>query len=67
MKTGKNETKVIKKDFAVYEVWVKSQPIKGAANREVLEVLANYFNTKEYNLRLVNGLTTPLKVIELSK
>ena len=66
IKTGKSESKVIKKDFAEYEVWVKSQPMKGAANRELLETLANYFSVKPYNLRIVKGLTSPLKILELS-
>ena len=67
VKTGKNESKVIKKDFAVYEVWVRARPVKGAANKEIIKVLANYFNVKPYNLRIVKGLTSPVKVIELKK
>lgn len=67
VKTGKNENKVIKRDFAKYEVWVKARPVKGAANKEVIKVLADYFSVKTFNLRIVKGLTSPLKIIELSK
>lgn len=67
MKTGKNESKVIKKDFADYEVWLKARPVKGAANKELIEVLANYFNRKPYEIRIVKGLTMPIKIIELTK
>ena len=67
VKSGKEESKVIKKDFGKYEVWVKARPVKGAANREAVKVLANYFSVKTYNLRIVKGLTFPLKVIELKK
>jgi len=67
VKAGKNESKVIKKDFGEYEVWVKARPVKGAANKELLDTLANYFNVKPYNLRLVSGLTSPHKIIELSE
>ncbi len=65
VKAGKNENKVIKRDFCNYEVWVKSPPTKGLANKELIKVLANYFNIKPHNLRLVKGLTSPQKIVEL--
>jgi uncharacterized protein YggU (UPF0235/DUF167 family) len=67
VKTGKNESKVIKKDFADYEVWLKAQPVRGAANKELIQVLADYFSVKPYNLRIVKGLTLPRKMVDLTK
>jgi uncharacterized protein len=67
VKSGKDKNQVIKLDFAKYEVWVKARPVKGEANKAVLEVLASYFSVKTYNLRIVRGLTSPLKIIELTK
>lgn len=67
VKTRKNESKVIKKNFAEYEVWVKSAPIKGSANKELIKTLADYFNVKTYNLRIIKGVTSSVKIIELSK
>lgn len=67
VKTGKSENKIIKIDFAKYEVWVKNPPVKGQANKELIRVLANYFNLKPYNLRIVKGFTSPDKIIELKK
>ena len=67
VKTRKEKTNVIKKGFGNYEVWVKAPPYKGMANKEVISVLANYFSVKPYNLRIVKGLTSSLKVVELSK
>lgn len=66
VKTGKNEGRVIKKGFADYEVWVKSPPVKGLANKELIITLANYFNVKPRNLRIVKGYMSHLKVVELS-
>ncbi|KKQ25609.1 MAG: hypothetical protein US39_C0006G0047 [Microgenomates group bacterium GW2011_GWC1_37_12b] len=65
VKTRKEKTNVIKKGFGNYEVWVKAPPYKGMANKEVISVLANYFSVKPYNLRIVKGLTSSLKVVEL--
>ena len=67
IKSSKNESKVIKKRFGEYDVWVKSPPVKGQANKEVIQVLADYFNVKPYNLRIVKGLTSPIKILELTK
>lgn len=67
VKTGKGETKVIKKGFGKYEVWVKARPVKGAANKELLRVLADYFNVKPSNLRIIRGLKTSNKILDISK
>jgi len=67
VKTGKKTGKVIKKDFGVYEVWVKSPPVKGAANKELITALANHFNVKTYNLRIIKGPASSLKIVELSE
>jgi len=67
VKTAKSQSKVIKTKASEYEVWVKSRPVKGAANREVLEVLADYFNVKKYNIRITQGLLAPNKVIKITK
>lgn len=67
VKTGKSQTKVIKLDFAKYEVWVKVPPVKGQANKELINTLANYFNVRPYNLRIVKGLINSVKVVELSE
>ena len=67
VKIGKKESKVIKNGFGDYEVWIKARPVKGAANKELIKVLANYFNVKPYNLRIVKGLNSPKKIVELTK
>lgn len=67
VKTSKKENKVIRNDFADYEVWVKSRPVKGAANKELIKVLADYFNTTKNNLRIVKGHTSIDKTVELTE
>ena len=67
IKTRKSEAKVIKKAFGEYEVWVKSPPVKGAANRELITVLASYFNTKPNTLRITKGLISSVKIVNFTK
>lgn len=65
VKTGRKESKVIKNGFADYEIWVKTKPVKGAANKELIEVLSGYFGVKKSDLRIVRGLASPKKVLEI--
>jgi uncharacterized protein (TIGR00251 family) len=67
VKADKSESKVIKKDFDEYEVWVKAPPIDGRANKEMIKTLANYFSVKKSSLYIVTGTTSPHKVVELTK
>lgn len=67
VKPGKKEAKVIKHDFAQYEVWVKSRPVKGTANKEALSLLSTYFGVKNYHIRLVSGLISPIKIFEIKE
>ncbi len=43
---------------------MKAIPEKGAANKELIGILADYFSVKVYNLLIIRGLTSPRKVIE---
>jgi len=67
VKTGKNESKVVKKDSGEYEVWVRARPVKGSANKEFIKTLSKYLNRKPSNLRIVKGFTSPIKIIEFTK
>ncbi|EKD46186.1 MAG: hypothetical protein ACD_68C00112G0002 [uncultured bacterium] len=48
-----------------FEVIVKELPIQGRANRAVMELLADYFNTPKTSLKIVSGYTSRSKIIEI--
>lgn len=48
-----------------YIVSVKSLPIKGKANKEVIEVLANYFKVSKSKVNILKGETGRIKIIEI--
>ena len=52
-------------DGNVYVVRVKEPPVEGKANRAVLKLLAKHFGVPESRLRIVTGLTSRNKVIEV--
>jgi len=50
-----------------YEVAVSASPIKGAANKEVIETLAKYFGLRKNQVQIISGHTAVNKTVELSE
>ncbi|MEO0165126.1 MAG: DUF167 domain-containing protein [candidate division WOR-3 bacterium] len=59
----KKEVIMLGKDL--YKVKLISPPEKGKANEELIEVLADYFNTKKSNIRIIKGEFGRDKVVEI--
>jgi hypothetical protein len=45
---------------------IKSQPERGRANREIVKKLAAHFGISEDRVRIVSGLTSRKKLVEVS-
>jgi len=61
---------VFHKDFVTVEgdkieVGLVSRPEKGEANKELVKKLALYFNTPTSNVRIVKGLKSRNKLVEI--
>jgi len=56
---------ITKLDDDHYEVAVKAPPIKGMANRAIIQALADHFNTSPSNVTILSGHTSRTKVIEV--
>ncbi len=56
IKIGENE----------YTVSVKAPPVKGLANRAIIETLAEYFKTSPSKVRIISGYTSRNKTIEIN-
>lgn len=59
------EEEIIKKSEDSFEVQVREKPIKGEANKRVLEMLSSYFKTPEAKIRLVKGAKQRNKIFEI--
>ena len=44
---------------------IKSQPERGKANRELVKKLAAHFNIDEGRIRIISGLTSRKKLVEV--
>ncbi len=54
VKTGSKETKVVKIDSGL-KVYLTSKPIKGKANKQLIEVLSKYFEIPKSKLFIDKG------------
>ena len=64
---GSKKEKIIKKSQDSFEIKVKEKPIKGLANKEVIKVLASYFNIPESKIKLIKGFKQRNKIFEIAE
>lgn len=64
-KPSAKEAKIEKVDETTYRVFVKEPPVKGMANRAIIDALADYFDTSKDSVRITSGYTARTKVIEI--
>ena len=57
---------VFKKSEDSFEVRVKSKPVMGEANREVIRILALYFKISQSKVRLIRGHKQSNKIFEIA-
>ncbi|MCX7796129.1 MAG: DUF167 domain-containing protein [bacterium] len=55
IKVGNNE----------YRVSLNSPPLEGKANEELIEILADYFNTSKSKVKIISGHKSKIKVVEI--
>lgn len=66
LKPGAKRSRVEPVDATHFKVWVHARPIEGEANRAMVEVLSDHFNTAKSNIRIVSGHATRTKIVEIS-
>lgn len=55
----------ISQDGDIFQVRVKELPKEGKANKAVIKLLAEYFKVPQHSVRVVSGLGSKNKVIEI--
>ena len=66
VKTLKNETKLLTEPDGTLTMHVAAPPTKGKANREILKWLSKKLRTSSSNVRLIAGVQSTTKVIEIT-
>ncbi len=54
-----------KKDYL--EVRVNSPPIEGKANKEVIELISQYFKVPKSKIKIKKGLKSKIKLVEIKE
>lgn len=54
------------KDGEIYELYLKSSPIEGQANKEIVGLLADYFDVCKSQITILRGRKSKTKIIEIS-
>jgi len=49
-----------------YLVRVRSQPIDGKANKELIDVVSRHFNVRKSDVSILRGQTNKIKVLEIA-
>lgn len=48
-----------------YKVWVREKPKEGEANKALIELLSKHFKMPKSTIRIITGLTSRHKVVEI--
>jgi len=67
VKPNAKTNEVLQQDDGSFLVKVHAPPHDGKANEKVIELLAKHFSTAKRNLKIVNGITSRKKIIEIEK
>lgn len=60
-----SKVRKVKRDGDCLQIYTNSRAIEGKANKEVLEILAEYFKTKKNRIFLVSGEKYREKKVEI--
>jgi len=55
----------IEESDKVLRIYTVTPPIKGRANKRVIEILAKHFNVKKHNIKIIKGETAREKVFQI--
>jgi uncharacterized protein (TIGR00251 family) len=61
-----SKEEVVANSDKTLKVYMKEAPTDGKANKALMEVLAEYYNVKKSDIKIVNGLTSRKKIIEIA-
>ena len=64
-KPNAKEDEIEKIDENHFAVSTKEPPVNGRANQAILRILADYFDVSPSQIKIISGLTSKNKIIEI--
>ena len=65
VKPNAKKVKITKLDDNTFEIHLKSQPIKGAANKELIVLLSKHFKVSKSSVEIIKGMKSTKKIIKI--
>lgn len=65
VKVRSSRNELVKNADGTYTAFLKSAPVEGKANEELIGLLSENFNTAKSSLKIVKGAHSRTKVIEI--
>lgn len=65
VKTNSKKQQIIEEPDGSLTVYLKSSPIDGKANKELIELLAKKFGVPKSDITIQNGLSSRYKLVEI--
>jgi len=67
VKTKSSQNKLVRNEDGTYAAYLNAAPIKGRANRSLIELLSEKFNVAKSSIRIVRGITSKHKLVSIGK
>jgi hypothetical protein len=65
VKPNSKQQKIIQSDDGTCRINLKSPPIEGKANQELIALLAKHFKVSKSQISIKSGLSSPNKLVEI--
>jgi uncharacterized protein len=67
VKPNSKQQKIVHSDEGTWIIHLKSPPIDGKANQELIELLAKQFKIAKSQISIKSGLSSKIKLIEIEE
>ncbi len=67
VKPYSKKAKVVEVEPGSYEISITAKPVKGKANKEIIELLAEFFKVRKSQIKIVRGVKSRKKIIEIEE
>ena len=66
VKPNSKEQTVVKNEDGSWQIRLKSPPVDGKANRELIDIIAKEFQVKKSQIQIKSGSSSKHKLLEIS-
>jgi uncharacterized protein (TIGR00251 family) len=67
VKPYSKKAQVVEIEPGSYEISITAKPVKGKANKEIIELLANFFGVSKSRIQILRGVKSRKKIIQIEE